>query len=201
MPSLAHTLLNSRYCHLRRRQAQKKQLYLVSLALPLRYQPGITSPTQRRFKSETFSLFCMLINLIEHQPPCANGHAARLKGTQSFGNQVSIDENRAIRLVWQIFPGKSRFTCAVWPRNYEYFFSLHAGKSTLSAPTMKPSSSGRFARQPGFFQVYQQQGNGGRRDAGNSRRLSERLRLYCLQLLADFRRQAAHALVIKIIRQ
>jgi len=41
----------------------------------------------------------MFMDLAQHQPACANGHTARLKGTQSFGNQVSVDEGRAIRFV------------------------------------------------------------------------------------------------------
>ena len=79
----------------------------------------------------------MFINLAQHQPACANGDAARLKGTQSFGNQVCVDKDRAIRFVWQIFPGESRFTRAIWSGNNEYSFSLHSKKNTLSPTSVE----------------------------------------------------------------
>ena len=128
MPTLSHALFHTGYRHIRRRQAQEKQFDLVSLPLPARNQPCVTTPTQYRFKGETFSLSRMFMNLAQHQPACANGHTARLKGAQSFGNQVSVDEDRALRFVWQIFLGKRRLTRTIRPRNNEYSFSLHAYK-------------------------------------------------------------------------
>jgi len=132
MSTLSHALFHTGYRHLRRRQAQEKQFDLVSLPLPARNQPCITTPAQCRFKSETFSLSRMFMNLAQHQPACANGHTTRLKGAQSFSNQVSVDEDRALRFVWQIFPGKRRLARTIRPRNYEYSFSLHSKKNTLS---------------------------------------------------------------------
>ena len=86
MSTLSHSLFNTDYCHLRCRQAQKKQLYLVTLSLPTRYPSGITTATQRRLEGKAFSFSHMLIYLAQHQPACTNCDYVRLKGAQSFGD-------------------------------------------------------------------------------------------------------------------
>ena len=86
MSTLSHSLFNTDYCHLRCRQSQKKQLYLVTLSLPTRYPSGITTATQRRLEGKAFSFSHMLIYLAQHQPACTNCDYVRLKGAQSFGD-------------------------------------------------------------------------------------------------------------------
>ena len=103
------------------------------------------------FQKGNFSLSCMFMNLSQHLPACANGHTARLKGSQSLGNQVSVDEDRAIRFVWQIFPGKRRLARTIPPRNNEYSFDLHAYPPD---PVTTPYCRG--CGDAGFYPRYEQ---------------------------------------------
>lgn len=117
MSALLHPLRHAPDSLLRRRQRKEHQFHDVPGTPPGIDSPHICVPSQRRLEREAPPGRGMGIDLLQHDPSRTKGRQLRVERRQSFGNQISIHEDRQPCLGRKKLTGEGRLPCTVRPRD------------------------------------------------------------------------------------
>lgn len=116
------------------------------------HQRHITSGSQGSFKSKIQPRFHKIMNSCQHHPAGRDGHTFRVKWRKPSCNTVCIDEFPTMQNFWQYCKTRSRFACAVAPRDnikIRHFYYFTQGTLQPSPPSMPaPARSYPDCRSP-----------------------------------------------------
>ena len=151
VPPGRYPLSNPGYGHVGSWQLQENQPDPIAPIPPSRNQPSVTAAAQRCLEGEVVSPSRVFADFRQHQPASPNLDRFRAKRAQPRGNEVRVDEDRAVCFVREIFHGKGRLACPVRAsddQDLPEVRSCHqaAPNIPLSDPPFRPESTGGTTR-------------------------------------------------------
>lgn len=96
---------------------EKEQMYRILAPPKAPKQIQIGFSRECRLQTEVGALLHVMLDFVEQESSRAEGGGIGEEGRYTLGNEISVDEVSAIRVMRKKFASEGCLACAVWPRD------------------------------------------------------------------------------------
>ena len=104
----AHSKFNSR-------QPEKKEMHLITSLSEMANQFQVRTSRERRLKTKIFAAVGAQLDFFQHESSRSKRSRLGCKRGHTLRNEIGVNENPAICVVWQELPGEGGLACSIWP--------------------------------------------------------------------------------------